>query len=156
MKQIKPTDENYTIEGQTVFLAGSIEMGMATDWQSEACTRFKEWNLTFFNPRREKWDASWTQEQREDQFNFQVNWELNRLEESDIIFMYFCPETKSPITLLELGLFAKSRKMIVCCPPGYWRRGNVEIVCTREDIPFFDDFDEALGALATKLRQNLS
>ena len=35
---------------------------------------------------------------------------------------------RAPITLLELGLFARSGKLIVCCPDGYWRKGNIEVV----------------------------
>ena len=71
------------------------------------------------------------------------------IEKSDIIFLYFSPETKSPISLLELGLFAASEpeKMIVCCPDGFWRKGNVEITCTRFRVPFFDDIENAKGAL---------
>ena len=48
--------------------------------------------------------------------------------------MYFDPETKSPITLLELGLYARSGKLVVCCPHGFWRRGNVDIVCDRYGV----------------------
>ena len=50
--------------------------------------------------------------------------------------MYFDPKTKSPITLLELGIFGimKPNYLIVCCPKGYWRKGNVDIVCERYGI----------------------
>ena len=66
--------------------------------------------------------------------------------------MYFSPETKSPITLLELGLFAE-KNIIVCCPSGFWRKGNVDIVCTRYGIPRFENFDDAVGALKTLIRK---
>jgi hypothetical protein len=52
--------------------------------------------------------------------------------------MFFAPDTEAPITLLELGLFARSGKLIVCCPAGFWRRGNVEVVCVRYGIPLVD------------------
>ena len=48
--------------------------------------------------------------------------------------MYFDPNTKSPISLLELGLFAKSGKLIVYCPEGFWRKGNVDVVCKRYEV----------------------
>lgn len=155
MKIIKPgsqydqqTPEFGSVE---VFLAGSIEMGKSEDWQSIVPTHFQDKKVTFYNPRRDEWDSSWAQEQSNPQFNFQVNWELSKLDKSDIIFMYFSPETKSPISLLELGAFGKSGKMIVCCPEGFWRRGNVEIFCTRYDIPFFNTMEEAIGSLMTKI-----
>ena len=154
---IKPDSGNsllfpYTID-TSIFLAGSIEMGAAKDWQKEVENHFKDWTVTLFNPRRDSWDSSWTQEQKSEQFNFQVNWELNNLDRVDFIFMYLDPNTKSPISLMELGLFANSGKLIVCCPKGFYRRGNVEIVCTRYNIPIFYDLDEAIGALETKINQ---
>jgi hypothetical protein len=155
MRVEKPTDTPKTHDGPSVFLAGSIEMGSADDWQSVIPKRFKHMNVLFFNPRRDEWDSSWKQEQSNPNFNHQVNWEMNKLEESDIIFMYFAPDTKSPISLLELGAYGDSGKMIVCCPEGFWRKGNVEIFCTRHDIPFFEDLEKAQGALETKLRMLL-
>jgi hypothetical protein len=153
MKIIKPTSEDQEIENQSisVFLAGSIEMGAAEDWQTEIPKYFENEPVTFFNPRRDEWDSSWKQKQSNPQFNHQVNWEMNKLEECDIIFMYFSPETKSPISLLELGLHADDRKMIVCCPDGFWRKGNVEITCTRHHIPMFNTMEEAVGALRTSV-----
>jgi hypothetical protein len=76
---------------------------------------------------------------------------MNKLEECDIIFMYFSPGTQSPISLLELGMHCDDHKMIVCCPDGFWRKGNVEIVCTRHNIPLFNTMEEAIGALRTKV-----
>jgi hypothetical protein len=73
---------------------------------------------------------------------------MDRLNECDIIFMYFSPGTKSPISLLELGLHADSRKMIVCCPDEFWRKGNVEIVCSRHNIPLHDNLEHAMMCLS--------
>ena len=157
MREIKPpkkvTLNSGEIQGSTVFLAGSIEMGVAEDWQAKVARSFDNQQVTFFNPRRDEWDSSWRQIQSESKFNEQVNWEMNYLEDSDIIFMYLDPETKSPISLLELGLHAASGKMIVVCPDGFWRKGNVEIVCTRYDIPMFNSLEDGIGALESKIRQ---
>jgi len=152
MKVIKPNSEDQLIEGISIFLAGSIEMGAAIDWQSNTEERLKfHENLTIFNPRREDWNSSWKQKQSNEQFNHQVNWELNHLDRADIIFMYLLPDTKSPISLLELGLHADDGNMIVCCPKEFWREGNVEIVCTRYRIPLFDNYEDAFGAVRTIL-----
>jgi hypothetical protein len=135
----------------SVFLAGSIEMGKAEDWQSVVKKELGKFEVTIFNPRRDDWDSSWEQKESNDQFNYQVNWELNKLNEASIIFMYLAPGTQSPISLLELGAFAKDQKMIVCCPPGFWRKGNVDIFCNRNTIPVYSTLDDAIGALKTKL-----
>lgn len=117
-----------------VFLAGSIEMGKAEKWQEKIVRECKEKAFIFLNPRRDDWDSSWTQSIDNHNFSEQVNWELDCLEESDYIVMYFDPNTMSPISLLELGLHATSGKLIVCCPEGFWRKGNVDIVCKRNNI----------------------
>jgi hypothetical protein len=153
MKIIKPNSEDQKIEGVPIFLAGSIEMGAAEDWQTKTQERFKDFPITLLNPRRDDWDSSWTQEQKNPQFNYQVNWEMDSLDKADIIFMYFSPETKSPISLLELGAYGSTGKMIVCCPDGFWRKGNVEIFCSRHDIQVYNDIEDAYGALMTRLHR---
>lgn len=124
----------------SVFLAGSIEMGAAENWQANIADYFHGLGFDVFNPRRDDWDSSWEQKFENPQFYQQVNWELHALESADLIVMYFAPDTKSPISLLELGLFAQSKKMIVICPDSFWRRGNVEIVCNRYGVPFYTDW----------------
>ena len=153
---LKPTDSDLDLVEVTIFLAGSIEMGVAEDWQTEISRFLQEKeieNITIFNPRRDSWDSSWKQEEGNLEFNHQVNWEMNKLEESDIIFMYFSPETKSPISLLELGLYANSGKIIVCCPDGFWRKGNVEIVCSRYKIPLYNNLKKGIGGLLTQIKK---
>jgi hypothetical protein len=148
---IKPTDKDIQNNRLSVFLAGSIEMGAAEDWQTRIQNELAEFPITIFNPRRDEWDSSWEQRETNPQFNHQVNWEMNMLENASIIFMYFSPETKSPISLLELGLHAQDN-IIVCCPDGFWRKGNVEIVCSRNRIPLFNSLDQAIASLISKIK----
>lgn len=115
-----------------VFLAGSIEMGKAENWQESVAKALPD--VTILNPRRDDWDSSWVQSIDNPQFREQVEWELLAQERANLILFYFSPGTQSPITLLELGLFAR-HNLIVCCPEGYWRKGNVDIVCKRYGIP---------------------
>jgi nucleoside 2-deoxyribosyltransferase len=131
-----------------IFLAGSIEMGEAEQWQRRVVDAMADVdNLVILNPRRDDWDSSWEQQAANAQFVEQVNWELDMLDAADVIVMYLAPDTMSPISLLELGLYAKSGKLKVCCPSGFWRRGNVEVVCQRHNIPLFDDLEELLASL---------
>jgi hypothetical protein len=136
-----------TLSQPSVFLAGSIEMGRAALWQDEVAAALWDEPLTILNPRRDDWDASWEQSSANPQFVAQVTWELDAQERADLIAMYFAPETYAPITLLELGLFAASGKLLVCCPPGYWRKGNVDVVCARYGIPQLPTLAELCGAL---------
>lgn len=135
----------------SVFLAGSIEMGTAEKWHQKVIDAIPN-NVIFLNPRRDDWDSSWKQDANDPQFYQQVTWELNMLKDSDIVFMYLDPNTTSPISLLELGLYARhDEKMLVCCPEGFWRKGNVDIVCQRHGIPVFTNLDTAIIALQSKL-----
>jgi len=143
MKVIK-APEPLNIDGKSIFLAGSIEMGKADNWQNKVEKKLKNKNITILNPRRDDWDSSWVQSINNPQFREQVEWELTALEKADIIVMYFVPNTKSPISLLELGLFGRTGKMIVFCPDGYWRKGNVDIVCNRYNIKQVNNFNELI------------
>jgi len=147
MKIIKPPNsvsKNHK-RNKLVFLAGSIEMGKAEDWQSKVENYFEEFDeYTILNPRRDDWDSTWEQKFESPNFYQQVNWELNGLERADKIILYLSPNTKSPISLLELGLYASSGKVLVCCPIGFWRKGNVDIVCERYNIPIYEHLEELL------------
>ena len=128
-----------------VFLAGSIEMGVAENWQEKVCRLLEGSHWTVLNPRRDDWDSTWEQKISNPQFNEQVNWELQGIEEAEHVILYFDPNTKSPITLLELGYIAGSapEKLIVVCPEGYWRKGNVDVVCDRYQIKKASTIEEA-------------
>jgi len=152
---IKPDSPDQGVRYQkTVFLAGSIEMGAAEEWQRLAEEALADCEVTIFNPRRDDWDSSWEQRIHNPEFSHQVNWEMDRLEEADHILMYFAPSTKSPISLLELGLHAKDEKLIVVCPDGFWRKGNVEIVCLREGIWLYESLADALVDLSSILTES--
>jgi len=161
--EIKAPNPICRPEGSTlIFLAGSIEMGAAEKWQDRISEELMNCadcgggpnkcpncpKIVILNPRRDDWDSTWVQSPDNPQFREQVEWELAALEEADLIALYFDPATKSPISLLELGLYAKcgggylgqkSTKLVVCCPDGFWRKGNVQLVCERYGIPLFDD-----------------
>jgi hypothetical protein len=128
---------------KSVFLAGSIELGQVEDWQTYIINRLEmaKWQGVILNPRRESWDSSWTQSIDNEVFKEQVNWELSAMEQADLIVYYFHPQTQAPITLLELGLHAHQSKALVCCPEGYWRKGNVDIVCERYGLKQVPDLE---------------
>ena len=125
-----------------IFLAGRIEQGLADKWQDKIVKALTP--LTVLNPRRDYWDSSWTQSIDNSHFREQVEWELRAQEHADLILMHFDPVTKSPVTLLELGLFA-SVDIIVHCPEGYWRKGNGDIVCKRYYIRTVDSIEDLIA-----------
>lgn len=144
-------DRVHMRANKIVFLAGSIEMGRAVDWQTTLIERLDHLDVTILNPRRRDWDASWGQSIGNPMFRQQVEWELDGLDSSHVIALYFDPQTMSPISLLELGLFARRGNVIICCPEGFWRKGNVDIVAARYGLPVFGDFESFTQAIITAL-----
>lgn len=151
MIEIKAPSGYEHISGKPkIFLAGSIEMGAADDWQARMTAALRHLDVLVLNPRRESWDAGWEQSMDNPKFVEQVDWELNALDDADIILMYFVPGTRSPVTLLELGLHAAQNpdKLFVCCPEGFWRKGNVDVVCDRYGVQQARDLNELIQATA--------
>lgn len=135
----------------TLFLSGSISA--PPTWQDTLTTSVSHLPVTILNPLRPDWDSSWKEELSSPQYVEQVNWELDGLEKADVVAVYFGPEAKAPITLMELGLVAKEKKAVVCCPVGYWKRGNVQIVCGRLGIKVVDTLEELKTEVLRKLKE---
>lgn len=134
----------------TVFLAGSIEMGAAENWQDRAARLLADTGWTLLNPRRDDWDNTWEQKISHPAFYEQVTWELQGLETCEKAIVYFDPNTKAPITLLELGLLSQMKEpqdVLVVCPEGFYRKGNVDIVCDRYRIKQYKTLEDACAAL---------
>lgn len=130
-----------------VFLAGSIDMGSAEDWQTQAARTLVTKGYNVLNPRRDDWDSSWVQEIGNPQFYEQVQWELKGLLDlSGSAIFNFLPGSQSPVTMLEYGLMVASKPQdVVCvCPRGFWRKGNIDIVSQRYNAKVYQDLIEAI------------
>ena len=80
-------------------------------------------DIEIYNPRREHWNTNPTKEEMEKQ----IKWEQNHLDAAHIIAMVLLDDSKSPISLLELGLYANTNKLIVFCTPNFYRWDNVRL-----------------------------
>lgn len=152
MKEFKPPQQIESNGIKSIFLAGTIDMGNSEDWQKVIMESFYNCNVNIFNPRRASWDSSWEQTFENPQFYQQVNWELNALERADIIILYLVAGSKSPISLLEMGLHAKDGKLIVYCPDEFYRSGNVQIVCDRYNIPLYKDLSKLINRVKDEIK----
>lgn len=134
-----------------VFLAGSIDMGEATQWQERLIGDLEDMPVVVYNPRRPDFDSTWKQDRSCPPFVEQVQWELDHLERADVIVYFFDPDGLAPVTLLELGLHVRHKDVVVCCPSGFWRHGNVDITTTRYGGVFVTDYDEMLERLRARI-----
>lgn len=132
---------------RSVFLAGSTSPVPGEDWRATLTSALEDVPITIYNPLRSDWDSSWREDVSFAPFKEQVEWELEKQDQSDIVVVFFHPTSKAPISLLELGLCVRSGKAIVACPEGYWKRGNVQLVCQRYDILLVNSGDELVKAI---------
>lgn len=138
----------------TIFLAGSIEMGAAEQWQERVVGMLAGTPWTILNPRRDDWDNSWEQSMQDERFVEQVQWELQGIEQSEKVLVYFAPDTKAPITLMELGIVSQMKEpqeVLVVCPAGFYRKGNVDVLCDRYRIHQYETLEDACDVLKRRL-----
>lgn len=129
----------------SIFLAGTIGLNSEyEDWQFAACNKLMRYDVNIYNPRRDKWIGSSEQNISNVHLKNQINWELEHLENCDFILMNLLGDSKSPISLLELGMYAKSGKLIIACPKDFYRYGNIQVVCERYNITLYDNFGTLL------------
>jgi hypothetical protein len=135
-----------------LFLGGSIDMGAAEHWQERLAKDLEDYeDLVLLNPRRDDWDSSWTQDPTPGtQFYEQVDWELQMQDMADLIVYYFAADSKSPITLLEMGLFSGDN-VLVCCPPTFYRYGNVKMVCRKYGMDMVESYDAMVSHIRAVL-----
>lgn len=147
---------------KSFFLAGTIDNGDSENWQDTFIKSLSvglPWGkdsvgyrtANVFNPRREDWDASWVCTMKNPEFYQQVNWEYDGMCKADFIVMNILPDSKSPVTLLELGMFADSGKILLICPDEFYRAGNVEFVCEKYDVQRFKDLGEIIKYLDNRI-----
>lgn len=137
---------------KSVFLAGTTSKVDVTDWRETLSALLSDHRVTIYNPYRADWDSTWREDINFPPYREQVQWELKKQEQADIVVVYFHPATQAPISLLELGLCARQPgKAIVFCPEGYWKRGNVQIVCDKFGIEIVESIKELKNGIVKRL-----
>lgn len=137
-------------DSSTIFLAGSIEQGKAENWQEKAIKLLDGVVDIIFNPRRQDWDPTWTQESAE--LAEQIEWEHDYLDATDMTLFYFQPGTHSPVSMMELGLQVCMGDTVVVCPKGFWREANVVMLCARYNVPVFETLEDAVAYIKHQLQ----
>ena len=137
-------NSTYTIDGilpVNIFLGGTIDNGDSFNHQEALISELKKSEATHplcvYNPRRKEWNKNASKEEMDEQ----INWELYHLNRADLIVMNILPNSKSPISLMEIGLFARDKKMIVFCNENFYRYENVKVVCDKFGLPLFNTND---------------
>lgn len=137
----------------SVVLYGGIQSEPA--WQTSLIASLSDLPVDILDPRRDDWDSSWKEDINFPKFKEQVTWEMDCAKVADVIVFYFPPGMLTPIALLELGMHAGTGKALVCCPEGFYKRGNVQMVCLRYGIDFLETLDDLKYEVRTRLMEKL-
>ncbi|KAH7361276.1 hypothetical protein BKA66DRAFT_514762 [Pyrenochaeta sp. MPI-SDFR-AT-0127] len=144
------------VDRPSVIFYGAILSDPTKDWQSSLATSLSDIPVTILDPRRDDWDSSWVEDIAFPKFKEQTEWEMDYAQIADVIVFYFAPGALTPIALLELGMYAGTGKAIVCCPEGFYKRGNVQIVCLRYGIELLGTLDELKEKVRLRLVEKLN
>ena len=139
----------------SIFLAGTTTDTGGDDWRQTLIQSITNLPVTIFDPKRSDWDSTWKEDFSDERWVEQVQWELDMQEKADIVVVFFHGVSLAPISLLELGLCARSGKAFVCALSDYSKRGNVEAVCRRFGVPFTQTEDELRERLVKALADGL-
>jgi hypothetical protein len=141
------------INKPSVVLYGGIQP--EPSWQTSLAASLSDLPIDILDPRRDDWDSSWVEDISFPKFKEQVEWEMDYAKIADVIVFYFPFDAKTPVALLELGLHAGTGKALVCCPRGFYKRGNVQVVCQRYGIDLVETLDDLEEKVRTRLTEKL-
>ncbi|KAH9940860.1 uncharacterized protein BXZ73DRAFT_98693 [Epithele typhae] len=141
------------VPGCSIFLCGAIEHG-SERWQERvhlALAARVTADVTLFDPYRQDWDETWRNSADDARFAAQTEWELAQLGRADVVAVHLprAPGLDAPASLLELGLaVGAGKRVVVCCPDGFGRKGNVEVVCRRWEVTLVETVEALVEVLA--------
>jgi hypothetical protein len=144
MKMIYTSNDKLPLiekENKSIFLAGSIDRNMSSNWRKMARVKLAHYDYLFdpTNPNHDNLDDKEMKEH--------IEWELNALLIADKILLNFTANALSPISLVELGLYVATDKLIVVCPKEFYKSRYVHTLCEKYNTPFFYEIEEALNIL---------
>ncbi len=121
-----------------VFLGGSAGN---EDWRTQLMNALREGPFVFLNPNRV------SPQSNPIELAEQVKWELNALAVSDISVMCFDDTSISPLAFLEIGLQARSRKLIIYCPADAWVKTVLEVASQKYNFKLVNSIDDMINSL---------
>ncbi|ADV51145.1 hypothetical protein Celal_3901 [Cellulophaga algicola DSM 14237] len=132
---IKETDQRY------IFLAGSMAPNQSVNWRTQVVKSLPN-SYQFLDPTNEHHDTLNALQMKK-----HVEWELDAMAMADIVLLNFLPNALSPISLVELGLYASFKKLYVVCPKAFYKSSYVVTLCERYHTPTFKTLQEAIDTL---------
>jgi len=136
------------IEKPSLFLAGSMDIKGQTNWRERATEQFQAYYHIF--------DPTHTNHSNlnDTEMSKHIKWEWEALNRSDLILLNFTAQAKSPMSLLELGMYISSGKIVVVCPKEFYQAHYINTLCTEHKVPIFESIDDILQTDIFQLTKN--
>ena len=125
-------------KGNYIFLAGSIDNRYFGNWRKKVIEEIGDNNI-ILDPTNTNHDKL-----SDEEMKLHIQWELDALNMADIILLNFLPNATSPISLVELGMYITSGKLIVICPKEFYKNNYVTTLCKKYNVPIFLSMEKAL------------
>lgn len=141
-----PEPLGLQVYGQkSLFLGGTIDNGVAEDWQSTVVKDLADYDGYILNPRRKEWISNLEHDLTPgSEFHKQLEWEHSAQLRASIKLYNFLGNSISPVTMLELGSFGFPGDTVVVCDKDYFRYGNVVFMCKKRGIIVFPQLNIAI------------
>jgi len=118
-----------------IFLAGSIDYSI-NNWRNQLSEKFSD-QYHFLDPTHHNLSCLSNEELKK-----HIQWELDGLSIADLIILNLLPNSQSPISLVEMGLYVKSGKLIVICPKEFYKSRYVYTLCEKYNAPVFNEIKQ--------------
>lgn len=128
-----PRDKEY------IFLAGSMVTEPEVNWRQTVVNNLQE-SYHFLDPTNPNHNSLGDVEMRE-----HIKWEFNGLRIADYIILNFLPDSLSPISMVELGMYIATRKLIVVCPKEFYKWRYIDTLCKEYNTPIFNQLEDVLN-----------
>ena len=114
-----------------VYFSGAMT---GEDWQSKFTTKLEDLRVDVFCPR---YPSSHTVPAPDGLFE----WEIDHMSIANVIAFNFISNEDCSSALIALGMYARTDRIIVCCDDEFYKKGDIDALCDREDIPQVDSLD---------------
>lgn len=130
---------------ECIFLAGSMVGSMVGSMAARLDVNWRQTVADNFQEKYHLLDPTNHNRLEDLEIREHIKWELKGMEKSDYIIMNFLPNSLSPISMVELGMYIATNKLIVVCPKEFYKWRYIDTLCKEHNTPIFNELEELLN-----------
>jgi hypothetical protein len=150
-----PKDAGYERYRARVFVAGTSEESMGTEWRGQVVAGLEDLPIAIVKSRLAERGGAGEQRCWNPQFRSHVKRERAGLDDADVVLMYLGRGPACARLMLDLGSLVMERlgnTLVVCCPEEFELRGDVEMMAERQEICLVESLDEMVAEARSRLK----